>query len=537
MAKRKRILALLLAAVLLAGCSFLDTTALQDKMRLSSAVAYEDMEYTRPDMAEIERALQKVCDTAENSKSITEVVDAINEYGSIYDAFYTNHALAYIQYCLDVTDTQWAQEYAFCAEKLATVEAGLEQMNRTLAASSHRTALEKPEYFGKDYFAAYESGEAMWTETLVELMEQEAALESRYLELCAEATEKNLNAWQTLSTYGDSLMEVYLDLVSTRNSMASEAGYDSYLDFAYENLYGREYTPQQAMAYLSQVGQQMQGVYGKIDFDRILDAADGLCAESKTWEYVQTAAESMGGRPLAAFRYLEKTGTYDITHSANKYDASFQTYLYSYESSFIFLNPALQQTDKLAFAHEFGHYAGAYAAFGNYMGLDVAEVQSQAMEYLSLSYAGANQALTNYKLAESASVYVEQSLIAAFEHRVYQLEQKKLTKASVSGLFRQACEEYGLADTGTYGNVFLLIQHLVTEPLYVISYVVSNDVAMQIYQLELQDPGAGLKVYNKCLTRADMYLTDLVQACGLKDPLSEERLQQAKTFLEEALIK
>ena len=65
------------------------------------------------------------------------------------------------------------------------------------------------------------------------------------------------------------------------------------------------------------------------------------------------------------------------------------------------------------------------------------------------------------------------------------------------------------------------------------SYVVSNDTAMQIYQLELEKPGAGLKVYERCLTSDAWDLTQFVEEAGLESPFAEGRLDDVAAIFEE----
>ena len=38
-----------------------------------------------------------------------------------------------------------------------------------------------------------------------------------------------------------------------------------------------------------------------------------------------------------------------------------------------------------------------------------------------------------------------------------------------------------------YSRDFVVIGHFYTDPMYIISYVVSNDAAFQLYQMELEE--------------------------------------------------
>ena len=72
----------------------------------------------------------------------------------------------------------------------------------------------------------------------------------------------------------------------------------------------------------------------------------------------------------------------------------------------------------------------------------------------------------------------------------------------------------------------MLITHLFTEPLYMASYVASNDVAFQIYQKELANPGKGLELYRQMLSSQDSYLIAFTESYGLKNPFDPSRVEE-----------
>ena len=68
-------------------------------------------------------------------------------------------------------------------------------------------------------------------------------------------------------------------------------------------------------------------------------------------------------------------------------------------------------------------------------------------------------------------------------------------------------------------------------PMYVISYVVSGDAAMQIYQLELADAGAGLSMLEENLDTQESYFLAFLEQAGLESPFVPGRIPSvAETF-------
>lgn len=73
-------------------------------------------------------------------------------------------------------------------------------------------------------------------------------------------------------------------------------------------------------------------------------------------------------------------------------------------------------------------------------------------------------------------------------------------------------------------------------PFYVISYPVSNDIAMQVYELEQQDRGAGLEKYLEILDRQYPGLIDTVESGGLQSPFEPGRIEHVVDDLSARLL-
>lgn len=524
----KRITALMMAlmmALVLVGCgSTVESEAwlLELQYRDLDLINYSKMEYQRPDMTEHATVLEESCRIAMEETDSQTVLDAVYAYYDEYYWFQTNYALANIRYSKDLTDIYWEEEYDFCSEKASELDAGLDRLYHALAKSPIREELEE-EFFGQGFFDAYD-GESIWDETFTAMMEEEARLISQYYDLSARVMESEAWDWRPMG-------ELLAELVLLRQRIAQYAGYDSYTRFAYEFYYYRDYTPEQVDAYLQQIRTELVPMY--VDTDQeVWTAGYRPCDEKEAFAFLETCAETMGGKLKGAFEMLERYGLYDITYSEKKFNASFETYLSYYYEPFLFMNPQGTQADKLTLVHEFGHFANDYACFGSYAGIDVAEVYSQALEYLSLIYGPDGDALREYKMAESLCVFVEQAAYADFENRLYAMEPKTVTAQNILNLFRQVGTEYGFDTWGFDSRLFTQITHFYTNPLYVISYVTSNDAAFQIYQMELAQENAGLALYQGSLdSQAESFLLFLEEQ-GLESPFAEGRVAKIRQTME-----
>lgn len=526
MKKWSKLLAVFLSVViLLSGCMS------PEMEKLFFGTPYSEMTYTRPDMQQFQQTLDRCCETARTSEEIDTVMDAVWDFYDAYDRFCTDYNLSYIGYCRDVTDTYWEAEQEFCAENSAQVEAGLDTFYRALAQSPLRETLETEDYFGADFFDAYE-GESVYDEEFMALMEQEAQLEEQYYELWESAAESEVYSEAFYTDHAGGMAQLFAKLVALRRQIAKTAGYDSYTEFAGDYYHYRDYSPQQMVTYFNQVSQQMQSLYWEVD-ESAWAAGEAGCSAQEAFDYLHDATKAMGGDLEKVFSRMARLGLYDIDHGKNKYDIGFEMYLPSYNVPYIFICPYGTQYDKLAFAHEFGHFANDYLCSGSAVGTDVAEVHSQAMEYLSLCYTDQPE-LEVYKVADCLDVYYAQSAYCLFELQVYDLEE--VTPENISALYDQVMQQFGFPEADYDPLDYVTVSHYFVQPMYIPSYVLSNDLAFQIYQKEKQTKGAGLDLYKESLLSNDAYLLTFAEAYGLESPFAQGRIESVCQTFREILL-
>ena len=529
----KRLIALCLAlCLLLTGCSSLDFVGYFDGFLsvITGVQDFSQMEYIRPDLDALEADLNALCTQAATETDIVALTDEIWSFYDLYDSFSTAYSLALIHYYQNLSSTYWEAEYNFCMEHASDADAALDKLYRALAKSPLREKLESNDYFGADYFDYYD-GESLYDEVLLSLMDAEAEVLSRYYAVSAEAAGMDPYSEAYLSQFAPQLTEILLELVQVRQEMAAYCGYRSYPEFAYDFYYYRDYTPQQATAYLADIRAQLVPLYTDLLQSDFWNTTTEPVSQTQTFSYLSTMAKNMGGQVEEAFKVMQRGNLYDIAPSQNKYNVSFEIYLPSYYVPFVFVNPAGSQFDKLTFAHEFGHFCCDYVSFGSVAGVDVAEIFSQGMEYLSLCYADGGEELRKLKLADCLCLYVEQAALASFEQQLYNLENEALTAENVENLYTEVCKAYGISGENWDSRSFVTIGHYFTSPMYLISYVVSNDAALQLYQLELQQKGKGLACLESNLGTTHGQFLAFLDSAGLKSPFDTGRLTEVKELL------
>lgn len=541
-----RALCLLLAAAVLLGCiparasalSILewlfsdDAEQVDDPVQEPSAdtdyVRFSDMEYEHPDLDALQELLDETSRRAQG-ENVVSVLNALYEFYDAYDWFYTNSALADIHYSANLSDDYWAEENDFCIAASAQVDQMLTELYTVLAASPNRSRLEE-RFFGEGFFLSYDTqGDWEPDEELLRLLNRESELISQYYTQSARA---NSFFGSIFPPYRE-MAQTLVDLILVRNELAACLGYDSYEDYANDSLYARDYSPEQVTQYLAEVQEKLVPLYIEASFDY---PDDWEYDEADTFAYVRRAANAMGGTVLEAFHLMEQAELYDITQSSDKYNSSFEIYLSSYQEPFIFMNPEGTIFDWLTFAHEFGHFCNDYALGGSYASIDVSEIFSQAMEYLSLVYVPGEDALVRLKMVDSLCTYVEQACYARFEQEMYRISEDALSVDALIQLYERIASDYGLADYEYFDNEeFVTVTHFYTNPMYVSSYVFSNDAAMEIYQMELEEAGAGLECYLENLSNEESYFLAFLESAGLESPFAEGHLDEVQQTFQQIL--
>ena len=518
--------------LLLTGCSYIGRyfSMLGSLLFGGSYYTLEEMEYVRPDMESLQQLIEDSCTQASTETKLNDLLDCILAFNGAFDDYYTAQALAMIHYCRDMTNAAWEEEYNFCTENAAVLTAGVDRFYRVLAKSPLREQLESDTYFGPDFFDDYE-GESIFDDTFTAMLTQEAQLQNDYFAVYAESGDLDYYSQEFMALYGARMAEILVELVQLRQQIGQYAGYDSYAEFAYSYYHARDFSPSQTTAYLADIRDELVPLY------RQLTAAEDLgiflyeSNEKQTYAYVENMANKMGGVIQDAFLVMSEYDLYDIAPGANKYNASFETYIRNYATPYVFLNPTQSEYDHLTFAHEFGHFCNDFASYGSIAGVDVAEVFSQGMEYLSLCYGPADENLQKLKMLDCLRVYVEQAAYASFEQQLYEIPAEELSVDKIGMLYADVCRDYGLDSSFSY----VLITHFYTSPMYVISSVISNDAALQLYQMEQAETGAGLVCYAENLATVQPDFLAFLEEAGLESPFANGRIQTVKQTLESIL--
>lgn len=560
------------AALLLAGIMSVQALPVQaqtqwydDSDIVRADINYEDMEYVGYDPAYAYTILEEMNTLSlepGNEEQICQDYDLMEQE---FDKLYTQQALNEIRYYRDVNneeyasiDTQMQQIYRELVDEFL-------QTVRDVLMTDYREALGAhigDEEMVEDYLE-YED----MTEEMQALLDEENALEQQYDQAAMaeytvtvdgrEWTEESLNeAYEDLTwkeyeaisialskAKNEAICPIFLELVKKRNTYAGLQGYDNYAEYAYTEVYNRDYTIEEIQSVYDTVKEYMVPALKEVEQHVYEGNINGLLyMDYLTEDYVvDVVGQHMGDIDPAlaeVYQYMVDYHLYDVDYDPNKMNVGYTTTLYEYKEPFIFNAPDYTYYDLETMIHEFGHYNEAFHAGATLVtdmtNMDVAEIHSQGLELLYLEYAddvyGADLGETAQQIILYQILYsvIDGCLYDEFQNAVFSADHE-MTEDEVNRLFRSLSEEYGYTyyNTEEVAYDWVEVPHTFSSPMYYISYATSALSALEIWTIAQEDRQAGIDSYME-LTTYGLGTTycELIEKCGLKSIFEDGTIEE-----------
>ncbi|MBE6644094.1 MAG: hypothetical protein E7612_01790 [Ruminococcaceae bacterium] len=533
---------------------------------LRGTVNFSDISYQRPDIDQIISDFDAVCSAIEeNTETFEKQLEMIKALEDGYNELLTMRSYANILAYKDTSNAYWQAENEYISTNFPSFSKSVENMLVTAANSAHAERFEE-EYFQNDLIATYKDG-GKYTDEVVELMEAEAELESRYSSLSTANVTiaykfKRDTVDNILAFYADSLginseeyktvetdcLEIYesevqklseellVDLFKIRRDISDEFGHTSYAEFAYDVM-DHEYSESDFENFLCDISRFLLPVYQKLSsyiFNQYDFSNRGQIEQNRLINGTADIMKNADAKLYEIYSYMLQHSLFDVSpSSSNRFDGAFTAYLDSYNAPFIFISTEGDVTDYTVLCHEFGHFADYYINYSASTSLDLSEVSSQALELLALTqFDGilSEQTVNNltlYKIEQTLSCIIFQGFYAAFEHIAYDIPKENISIETLNDAVKTAATTVGLNSNVIDALGYVTIPHIFLYPFYVQSYCTSAALSLEIYFAELNDDGSGFEVYMELLDRGEDKLTfdEHLERVGLTSPLESDYLR------------
>lgn len=449
------------------------------------------------------------------------IVDAMQT--ELYDLLLnavSQRQLAMVAYYCDMKNTELEETYSYMMDYCTAAIAKFYTLSRPFYDSCYR------EFY---YYGMTEE------EILAFLFDSDALSNPEYAAL------KERNDAIELEFFGDSskLPELYEEFVANNNAMAQLMGYENYLEYAYSNVYGRDYTYQDVAELSAYVKKHFSPLFNEVYYQ--YKTMSGFTQKDVNEANTQTSAsffENLTGNTtlndyidlLAFSSNPDKQITFsdefnklmgDGNMFRGQYQGAFVTTITSVNIPIAYFSR--NYDNPFTVVHEFGHYMNeVYNSEGYNQSYDLLEMHSQGNELLYLAYLEDCLTTKNgYRLVELDQMFNFFYIITAgmvvdsFEQAVYLNEyvsdsdvddrimaDGKITANEYDLLFTSICDDYGI--TSNVLDTYWTHGMTITSPCYYVSYSISAISVLQLYEMANVDGfDAAKDAYLKLFTYVD----------------------------------
>ena len=527
------------------------------------AVSFKDIVYSRPDIQSLIEGFKSASKKITDGKADYDAqLYGIFELEPDYSSYYTMLTYANIMQSKNNADEYWTEEYDLLSSYEPQLVQAVEDLFVAAASSVHCDSFEE-DYFGIGALADYKDG-GKYTDSLVKLLEEETALKNQYSTLStstvkitydgvSDTADAHISRIDNDTTYDEDAREaaknqclaiyqqeynrtskgILIELIKLRNRIATEYGYESYSKLAYEE-YGREYSEREAKSFIESITKYILPVYLKLNYSVFLPYFNSVSESTKidaakVINSLYGAYATIDENLLTAYSFMLEYDLYDYADiDPNRFVGSFTTYLDDYAAPFVFISANGDENDFLSLAHEFGHFYDAYVNYGAEGPLDLSEISSISLEFLTLIGLQDKLDRETYKylyytaIDSAMNALIMQGYYALFEQYAYSIPYNMINEETLSEAAKSAASAIGLSNALNFDSV--LIPHTILYPFYVQSYCTATAVALEIFHKECDNSGDGLAAYKSLVLRETEGLSflDELKEAGLTSPFSSD---------------
>ncbi len=476
---------------------------------------------TQYDYDTVAAAIDRLMQAADREGNDEEVKDCYEKMHSLLDEMVTANALLQLEFYTHLDDDSMSERLEKMSAEIVDLGDKANSAISKMVDGWYRYIVEND--IGDDA-KDFEHYEAM-TQEEKDLVAREEALETEYERYSQDPAYTGEERYNYLAN-------LYIELVKVRKEIAKHSDYKSYREYAYEAIYGRDYTVEDADRYHEYVRDYVTDFNNKIvgDILKDMDSYNALWEkECKDLDSIFQVMDKHIGEIhpelKVAYDYFKKNHVYYIEENDTMFEAGYTTKLYSYNTPFIYNALYGNFYDYTDVFHEFGHFNQMFHEKSHAMytssSFDVAEIHSQGLEFFFLDWAeecygqelaGMARLFTTYRMLDNV---INGSLQDEFQALVFEMPEDELSPERLASKYQNLMFSYGRNGRDEYGWVD--ITHNFNSPFYYISYSTSAMGALQIYELSKEDRDKAVDVYMK--------LTALPGSVGFCEAVEEVGLQ------------
>ncbi len=502
-----------------------------------------------------------------------------------------------IKMTCDTTDKSLEEAFTFfCMDIQPKIQPYADLLNKKLINSPSTNELDKQKYF--TYLRSVKKNIELFREANIPLQAELSVMQQQYGVITGAMTvevkdkeytlqqaskflqehDRNLReeVWRKIQERRkkdkDALNELYTTLVTKRDQVARNAGFENYRDYKFVEMGRFDYTKEDCFQFHEAVKLHVLPLVSTINQHKKEKLGLDVL---RPWD---TEAEPENIEPLHPFNtgkeLLEKSeqcfeelnpffadclkkmhelGHLDLESRKGKAPGGYNCPLAESGAPFIFMNAAGQMDDVTTMVHEGGHAVHSFlahplelSAFKEYP-MEIAEVASMGMELLTMDKwntffdnAEDLKRAKEHQLERVITIFPWIATIDKFQHWVYEHPQHNVnerTEAWVNILNEFSTNTVDYSGFEEYREISWQRQlHLFEVPFYYIEYGIAQLGAVGLWMQYKKNPKQALDNYIKALSLGGTKtLPELYSAAGLKFDLSPEHIKTLMEFVKEEM--
>ena len=546
---------------------------------------FKEMQYTRPDLAEVIARMQEITNQLKEAKSFDEADKAFLAFDKETRHIETMGTLSSIRHSIDTRDKFYDAEDTWWNNTMPQLQEYQQQWIEALLVSPFRSAFE--EKYGSLIFVNAEIAKKAFSPEIIPEMQKENELTQSYDKLIASAQipfeggvytisqmspfkndsddARRLAAWkaegQWYKDHQAELDRIYDELVKLRDAMGKKLGYEGYTTLGYYRMSRNCYTKEDVAAFRKAVvkyvvpvadeiyrrqAERIGKTYPMSFADNILEFRSGNPKPQGTPDDIVKAGtkfyDELSPETSRFFHTMLDGELMDLLSTEGKQAGGYCTSIPDHEVPFIFANFNGTQGDVEVITHEAGH---AFAAWYNrervpmetvWPSMEGCEVHSMSMEFFGEGWAddffGKDARKFLYSHLAGALTFIPYgTMVDHFQHIVY--EKPEMTPAQRHAAWKELLGIYmpwvkldGEIPFYSDGEGWQRQLHIYDSPFYYIDYCLAQTVSLQFWALLQEDRKTAWERYMAYTKQGgSRTFTELLAHAGLESPFDDACLR------------
>ena len=557
---------------------------------------FSELEYHRPDFEAAKAQLTEWKKRVDSAASAQDIFDVMSELDTESKHLSTQYTLVYVRHTLDTTDEFYEKEQEYLNEQLPELSPYQVALSSAIADSSYRPEIEAR--YGKQYFTQIDLQRRSFCEKNIPLMQRESKLTMEYQKIMAtcqiEFDGKTLNlygiqkyfehedrkvreaAFRAYSNFYHEheprLEEIWDELISIRNEMGRNLGFENFIPLGYMNQGRTDYGVKEVESFREQVRRVLVplceklyeaqakrlGIPNVMVYDEKRVFADGNAQPIGDDEVLVPQAQKMyhelSPETGEFIDFMIEHGLMDLKNKPGKASTGYMTDLPDLLAPFVFscFNGTIGDVQVLT--HELGHAFAGYMAMRNQPisdyyseSTDIAEIHSMSMEQFCYPYAeyffGDQADKFRFAHLQEAITFVPFGVaVDEFQHICYahpELTPKERTfewhKLERKYMPWRAYKNDEFMSRGGYWYHKL---HIFLYPMYYINYTLTTMGAMEFKKKNAENHEAAWADYLKlCKVGGSMSYLETLRHANLAVPFEDGAVAKATSYAAMILIR